>query len=131
LLDALEVERESNHVDKFTVPTRAIARILGRGGASINEIKDLTGAIIDIDKSTDDLDVTNVSVRGTKEAINDAKAQILEIANAVGAETTVALSIDNKWHRNLIGAGGQGLRELITRCGGPTDSKAQAGLVRL
>jgi polyribonucleotide nucleotidyltransferase len=116
---------------KFTVPTRAVARILGRGGASINEIKDLTGAIIDIDKLTDDPSITNVSVRGTKEAINDAKAQILEIANSVGEETTVNLIIDNKWHRNLIGAGGQGLRELITRCGGPTDSKAQAGLVRL
>lgn len=55
----------------------------------------------------------------------------MEIANSVGEETTVTLTIETKWHRNLIGAGGQGLRELITRCGGPTDSKAQAGLVRL
>ncbi|XP_006460828.1 hypothetical protein AGABI2DRAFT_221059 [Agaricus bisporus var. bisporus H97] len=130
LLDALEVEKESNHVIKFAVPSRAIARILGRGGASINEIKDLTGAIVDIDKSSDDPNTTNISVRGTKEAINDAKAQIMEIANSVGEETTVTLTIETKWHRNLIGAGGQGLRELITRCGGPTDSKAQAGLVR-
>jgi len=29
----------------------------------------------------------------------------------------------------LIGAGGQGLRDLIVKCGGPPDSKAQAGLV--
>jgi len=40
------------------------------------------------------------------------------------------LNIESKYHRNLIGAGGQGLRDLITRCGGPTESRAQAGLVR-
>ncbi|KXN91057.1 Vigilin 1, partial [Leucoagaricus sp. SymC.cos] len=130
LLEALEVEKESNHVTQFTVPTRTVARILGKGGASINEIKDITGANVDIEHSTDDNSMTNVSIRGTKPAINEAKTLILEIVNSVGEETTVILTIENKYHRTLIGAGGQGLRELISRCGGPTDSKAQAGLVR-
>jgi len=40
------------------------------------------------------------------------------------------LTIENKFHRTLIGGGGQGLRNLIVRCGGPADPKAQAGLVR-
>ncbi|KAF9454024.1 hypothetical protein P691DRAFT_755082 [Macrolepiota fuliginosa MF-IS2] len=130
LVEALEVEKESNHVIKFTVPNRSVARILGKGGAQINEIKDLTGAIVDIDKSSDDGNLTHITVRGTKTAINDAKASILEIADSVGEETTVTITIENKYHGNLIGAGGQGLRDLITRCGGTSDSKAQAGLVR-
>lgn len=125
------MEKESNHVTQFIVPSRSVARILGKGGASINEIKDITGAIVDIEPSANDTSFTNVSLRGTKPAIAEAKELILEISNSVGEETTVILTIENKYHRNLIGAGGQGLRDLVGRCGGPTDSKSQVGLVRL
>ena len=131
LLEALEFEKESNKVLQFTVPTRAVARILGRGGANINQIKDDTGAQIDIDRATDDNAMTNVSVRGTKEAIGAAKTAILEIAEQVGEEATASLVIETKFHRAIIGAGGQSLKDLIVRCGGPTDSRLQAGLVRL
>ena len=131
LLEALEVERESNHTSEFTVPTRTVARILGKGGANINEIKDMTGAVVDIEQSPNDSTVTNVSLRGTKSAITDAKSLILNISNSVAEETTVTLTIESKYHRTLIGTKGQGLKDLIIRCGGPTDSKTQAGLVRL
>lgn len=131
LLEALEFEKESNNVLKFTVPTRAVARILGRGGVSINEIKDDTDAQIDIDKAADDNAVTNITVRGTKQAISAAKIAILAIAEQVGEEAEASLDIETKFHRTIIGAGGQGLKDLIIRCGGPSDSKLQAGLVRL
>jgi polyribonucleotide nucleotidyltransferase len=132
LLEALEFEKESSIVLKFTVPTRAVARILGKGGASINEIKDDTGAQIDIDKPTDDNNaLANITVCGTEEAINAAKAAILAIAEQVGEETSASLIIESKFHRTIIGAGGQGLKDLIFRCGGPSDSKLQSGLVRL
>ncbi|KAJ3555402.1 hypothetical protein NM688_g2599 [Phlebia brevispora] len=131
LLEALEFEKESNNVVKFTVPTRSVARILGRGGASINEIKDTTGAQIDVDKSTDDSNVTNISCRGTKQAIEEAKAAILAIAEQVHDEVTETILIENKFHRTLIGQGGRGLKELVARCGGPADPKTQAGLIRL
>ena len=117
---------------KFTVPTRAVARILGKGGSSINEIKSTTDAQIDIDKPSDDTaPTTNVSVRGTKKAIAAAKAAIMAIANSVGEEVTVSVNIENKFHRSLIGPGGQGLRDLVAKCGGPADTKIQAGLIHL
>lgn len=128
LLDALEVEKENDHSVQFTVPTRAIARILGRGGANINEIKDNTGAQIDVEKSFET--EATVTVRGNKQGIKEAQAMILEIASTVPEETTVDMTIENRFHRSLIGAGGQGLKDLIVRCGGPTDPKLQAGLVR-
>ncbi|KAF9820370.1 hypothetical protein IEO21_01379 [Rhodonia placenta] len=129
LADAVEFEKESNHEIKFTVPSRAVARILGKSGATINEIKDRTGVQIDVDRVIDDKE-TNITVRGTKTAIADAKEAILEISDQVGEETTDSLNIESRFHRTIIGAGGQGLKELIIRCGGPTDSKTQAGLVR-
>ncbi|KAI0630344.1 hypothetical protein C8Q77DRAFT_1200897 [Trametes polyzona] len=130
LLDAVEFEKESNNVLKFTVPSRSVARILGKGGATINDIKDSTGAQIDVDKASDDSAVANITVRGTKKAIAEAKAQIIAISDQVQEETTATVEVPSKFHRTLIGAGGQGLKDLIARCGGPTDSKAQAGLIR-
>ena len=72
-----------------------------------------------------------ITARGTKQAIKEAQSLILEIASSVPEETTVDIIIENRFHRSLIGAGGQGLKDLIVRCGGPTDPKLQAGLVRL
>ncbi|KZS98452.1 hypothetical protein SISNIDRAFT_481189 [Sistotremastrum niveocremeum HHB9708] len=129
ILEVVEFEKESNNIIKFSVPSRAVARILGKGGASINEIKDATDAQIDIDKADSNPDVTNVTVRGTKKAIAAAKAAILAISDQIGEEITEVVQIESKYHRTIIGAGGQGLRELIQRCGGPSEPRAQAGLV--
>lgn len=126
---ALEFEKENNQTVEFAVPARAIARILGKGGANINDIKDNTGAQIDVDKSSETEAI--ITARGTKQAIKEAQNLILEIASSVPEEATVEIIIENKFHRSLIGAGGQGLKDLIARCGGPTDPKLQAGLVRL
>ncbi|KAJ6596649.1 SCP160 protein [Mycena sp. CBHHK59/15] len=130
LLDAVEFEKESNNVLKFTVPNRAVARILGRGGASINEIKDATDAQIDVDKAVDDTTLTNITVRGTKKAVAAAKAAIMAISDQVSEETSTTVAVESKYHRTLIGAGGQGLKDLVSRCGGPSDPKLQAGLIR-
>ena len=126
---ALEFEKDNNQMVTFTVPARAIARILGKGGANINDIKENTGAQIDVDKSFES--EATITARGTKQSIKEAQTLILEIADSVPEEATVDVIIENKFHRSLIGAGGQGLKDLIIRCGGPTDPKLQAGLIRL
>lgn len=102
---------------------------MGKGGASINEIKDSTDAQIDVDKASDD--VTNVTVRGTKKAIAAAKAAILAIADSIAEEISITVPIEHKFHRNLIGPGGQGLKDLVTRCGVSADPKLLASLIRL
>ncbi|KAF9010508.1 hypothetical protein BDQ17DRAFT_1322352 [Cyathus striatus] len=130
LVDAVAFEMESNNVLNFNVPTRSVARILGRGGATINEIKMNTDTMIDIDRNTDDSDVTKVIVRGSKDGIADAKKAILAISEQVVDVVTATVTVENKFHRELIGAGGQGLKDMITRCGGPSDYRLQAGLIR-
>lgn len=128
----MDYEKENNNILKFTIPTRSVARVLGRGGASINEIKDQTDAQIDIEKGSEDNGVsTAITLRGTKQAITAAKVAILAISDQVVDETTASITIENRYHRNLIGAGGQGLKDLIAKCGGPSDPKSHAGLIRL
>lgn len=128
LLEAAAFEAESRQEAKFTVPQKAIAFIVGKAGATINGIKDDTGAQIDIDKSSDG-EKTSVTVRGDKKAIAAAKAAILDLVEQFGDEVTVNLTIEPRFHRTLIGQGGQKLRELIASCGGPEDAHKQAGLV--
>lgn len=55
----------------------------------------------------------------------------MEISDQVGEEATDSAFVENKLHRTIIGAGGQGLKDLIARCGGPSDPRQQAGLIRL
>jgi polyribonucleotide nucleotidyltransferase len=128
LLDAVEFEKETNNVLKFSVPTRAVARILGKSGASINQIKDDSQATIDVEKASDEQ--TNITVRGTKKAINAAKTAILAIADEVAEEITVIVPVDSKYHRTLIGSQGQGLKDLVARCGVASDSKQLGNLIR-
>ncbi|TFL02446.1 hypothetical protein BDV98DRAFT_592135 [Pterulicium gracile] len=130
LLEAVEFEKDNNNLLKFTIPARSIARVLGKGGASINQIKDDTDAQIDIDRPEGDATIANITVKGTKKAIAAAKAAIVAISEQVQEETTDSITIEQKYHRSLIGAGGQGLKELVLKCGGPTDARAQAGLIR-
>jgi KH domain len=130
LLDAAEFDKESNNIVQFTIPARAIPRILGKGGAKINQIKDDTEAAIDLNKAEDGSEAT-VTCRGSKKAIAAAKAAIQLIVDQVDEEVTDVLTIEPRFHKALIGAGGQALRNLILRCGGPADTKDQAGLIRL
>jgi transcription antitermination factor NusA-like protein len=128
----VEYEKDTNHPIKFTVPTRAVARILGKGGVNITEIKDSTDTQIDIDKASEGTSgVTNITVRGTKKAAEAAKKAIMAVADQVDDEVSINVDIEARYHRTIIGVGGQTLKELVTRCGGPSDPKAQAGLIHL
>ena len=129
LLEAAAFETESRQSLTFTVPTKSVAQIVGKSGATINAIKDDTGAQIDIDKSSTDEGKTTVTVRGDKKAIAAAKTAVLAVAEQVGDEVTINITIDPKYHRTLIGQGGQKLRDLIAAAGGPAEGFKQSGLV--
>ena len=59
------------------------------------------------------------------------KEAILAIASEVSDEITEIVRVEQKYHRNIIGAGGQNLRDLVVQAGGPTDSRLQASLIHL
>lgn len=129
LLEAAAFETESRQELKFTVPTKSVAQIVGKSGATINGIKDETGAQIDIDKTPGDGGKTAVTVRGGKDAIAAAKKAVLAVVEEVGDEITVSLTVDPKYHRTLIGQGGRNLRDIVVNAGGPEESFKQAGLI--
>ncbi|OWZ35904.1 hypothetical protein C349_05122 [Cryptococcus neoformans var. grubii Br795] len=129
LLEAAAFETESRQEATFKVPSKAVAQIVGKGGATINAIKNDTGAQIDIEREGGEDKQTTITVRGDKQAIAAAKEAVLNVVKEVGDEITVELTIEQKYHRNLIGQGGQNLRDLIASAGGPSEGYKQAGLV--
>ena len=104
---------------------------MGKGGSNINQIRDESGAQIDVEKEDDSSSKgnVNVTIKGTKKAIDAAKKAITSIAAEVDAEQVYSLNIPSHIHGQLIGAGGQAIRDLVVRAGGPEDSKSVAQLV--
>lgn len=132
LLELIEYEKENNNVVTVPVSTKSIARIMGRGGVNVNRIRDETDAQVDVDREDGKAagDVTMIRLRGTKQAIAAAKKEILSVAADVDSEATYALQIPARFHGQLIGPGGQNLRDIIANAGGPSDSRAAAQLIQ-
>jgi predicted PilT family ATPase len=97
LLEAAAFESETRQSATFTVPTKSVSMIVGKAGATINAIKDDTGAKIDIDKSAGSDDKTTVTVSGDKKAIAAARAAVLAVVEQVGDELTTTLTIEPKF----------------------------------
>lgn len=131
IMELLEYEKENNNHGEVTVAAQSIARIMGKGGATINQIRDDTGAQIDIDNGDAKDHTTKINLRGTKKAIADAKAAIVAIDAEVKGEETFTLHIPSKFHGQLIGPGGQGIRDLVSRAtGSDADGRSATQLVQ-
>lgn len=130
IMELLEYENEKNNVIEVAVGTRSLARILGKSGTTVNQIRDDTGAQIDID-GTGGQGTTTIRLRGTKKAIAEAKRVITAIDSEVKGEDTFTVNIPSKYHGQLIGPGGQGIRDLVFKAiGSAADSRAAMQLVQ-
>lgn len=130
IMELLEYEKENNNVVEVSVAAQSIARIMGKGGATINQIRDDSGAQIDVD-AENGKDATRIKLRGTKSAIAEAKAAIMAIDAEVKGEETFTLHIPSKYHGQLIGPGGQGIRDLITRATGSDEAASSRSATQL
>ncbi|GJN91319.1 hypothetical protein Rhopal_004339-T1 [Rhodotorula paludigena] len=131
LVALIEYEKEHGNVVAFDVPVKALPRILGRGGSQVNQIKDDTGvASLDVDQASPEATTATVTLRGTKSALKKAREAVEKIAQEVQDELRLELDVPREYHTTLIGSGGSSIRDLIARCGGPTDTRASGNTVR-
>ena len=131
LLELLEYEKEHNNVSTLTVSTKSVARIMGKGGATIKQIRDESEAQVDVDREDNEKDgTTSIKIRGTKKAIAAARKAIEAISSEVDAEEVYTLTIAPEHHGILIGPQGSNIRDLIIKAGGPEDAKASSQYVQ-
>jgi transcription antitermination factor NusA-like protein len=105
IIELIAYERENGNTVRFQVSSKALPRIVGRGGNQIRELGDNTGATIDVERG--DGETSSVSLRGTKTAIAAAKKAILEIVKEADDEIVIDIPVERSLHVLLIGKGGQ------------------------
>ncbi|KAF3933682.1 Vigilin [Dactylella cylindrospora] len=131
ITELLKYEQEHGYSETITVPARVLPHIIGAGGKVINQIRDETGAKIDLPpQGSTDAELVEVKIKGTKTEVSKAKALIQASTKDVESQVVKMLNVDKKYHRALIGPGGQTLHGIVVRSGGPSDKSAQARMVR-
>lgn len=114
-------EKDNGFEQTIQVPTKAIARVIGKSGETINDIADATGVSYKFqrDKASEEASgVVEVKLTGTKSGLKDAKAKIEEIVAEIENFVSVDLDVDSKYHRDIIGQGGSRMREILAQAGG-------------
>lgn len=128
LLELMQYEQEHNHEDELVVPRDVLARILGRGGTRVNEIRADTGALIDVAESSAARragEAARLRLRGTQDAVAAARRTIGAIVAELEDTRTLELRIPWRLHGTLIGARGQHIREICARAGSPNANIAR------
>jgi hypothetical protein len=84
--------------------------LIGKSGSGTDEIRQVTGAKVDVPNAKDGQDPTDrieIQIKGSKAQVTQAKKIIEEKRDAFDQTVTRTLEVDKKHHRALIGAGGQ------------------------
>ncbi|KAK5626467.1 hypothetical protein RRF57_002182 [Xylaria bambusicola] len=123
---------EHGFSETVTVQQKQLPSLIGSGGAAMDELRQATGARVDIpnDRSENPDAAVEITIRGSKQQVAAAK-KILQEKKAVFDDTvSKTLEVDRKWHKNLIGPGGSTLRDIVIKSGGPEDRRLQARTVQ-
>lgn len=106
LNELIEYELENSHSTTFKVPVKAVPRIVGRGGAQVNDIMAETGASVDVESPDGSQTEVTVTLRGNKDGVAGAKKLIQKIAQEAQDETVINMTVAKSLQAGLIGRGG-------------------------
>ncbi|KAI1369784.1 putative RNA binding effector protein Scp160 [Xylaria arbuscula] len=124
--------QEHGFSDTVTVQQKQLPSLIGSGGAAMDELRQTTGARVDIPNDRNEAPdaLVEITIRGSKQQVAAAK-KILEEKKVIFDDTiSKTLEVDRKWHKNLIGPGGSTLRDIVIKSGGPEDRRLQARTVQ-
>lgn len=128
LKELYQFEKENGFKETIKIPTKAIARVIGKSGETINDIADGCGIEYKFNRDNDsesELGYAEVELTGSKTALKEAKSKIQEIIDEAENFTSVTIQVDPKYHRELIGQGGSVMKEIISKAGGDDVPRAK------
>ncbi len=140
LTELLKFEVENGNVKVLHVPTKSLARIIGKQGENINNIKDSTGTSIQVEQKEDnendegkenDFDQSTIEITGTKSGIKEAESKIMAIVKEIQDFTSEFIEVDPKHYGAIVGKEGSTMREIIVNAGGPEDSHEQRRYIQI
>ncbi|GAB6018560.1 hypothetical protein CHUAL_000255 [Chamberlinius hualienensis] len=86
--------------------------IIGKNGANVRRIKQDTGVLISV-PSNESSDV--IQIEGGRAEVAKVKQEIVEMAKKMENEITKTIVIDQAYHRAIIGARGENIRDIRDR----------------
>ncbi|RFU77139.1 rna binding effector scp160 [Trichoderma arundinaceum] len=120
---------EHSHTATIGVQQKQVGSLIGQGGAALDELRQLTGARIDVPADRD-TPIVEILIKGTASQVKKAQ-QILEEKRAAFDDTIVqTIEVDKKHHKALIGASGSNLRDIVVGAGGSDDRRALARTIQ-
>ena len=110
LLTLLQWTMDNSHTATVSVAQNQLPSLIGQGGREVEKIRLETGAQIDVPGTRDSADAASrvqVHMKGTKKQVDDAKRLLEQKAKVFDESFTRAIDIDKKYHKALIGSGGE------------------------
>jgi predicted PilT family ATPase len=111
LLNLLQWVIDNSHTATVSVAQNQIPQLIGQGGREMEKIRMTTGAQVDIPDAKRDASNASgrvdIKLKGSKQQVQEAKQLLEERARTFDDSITRTLEIDRKYHRSLIGSGGE------------------------
>lgn len=108
LLSLLQYLRDNSFTASITVQQKQVPSLIGSGGATLDQLRQATGAKVDIPSAEESAGgQVEIQLKGTKTQVAAAK-KLLEEKKALFDDTVVkTIDVDRKYHKALIGTGGK------------------------
>ncbi|KAI3403020.2 SCP160 [Candida oxycetoniae] len=113
-------EYPDGYFTTISIPSQVVSRLIGKNGSFLNSLRDEFGVKIDVplvengtsnnnnsnSNKRDEGKQVEVTIRGVKKNVEEAKLRILSTTKKWADETLVRLKVENQYHRRIIGAQG-------------------------
>lgn len=110
LAEAEEYKATGGYKTTIEVPRFVLSRVIGKGGANLNAIRDEFGVKIDVageakdsDDVTDKTLKTEITIAGIKRNADEAKNAISKLSKKLADDTLSRLRIESQYHRRIVG----------------------------
>lgn len=102
-----EIKATTSHAE-LNVPAAYHPHLIGKGGSNLSKLKEEHGVIIKIPQDPGQ----NIWIEGPPEGVKKATAQLKELADRIADEETDSIQLNRRFHRQIIGSGGENIRKL-------------------
>ncbi|KAM3079605.1 hypothetical protein ACMFMG_006018 [Clarireedia jacksonii] len=133
ILSLFQYLQDNSHSATVSVQQSQIPSLIGQRGSGMEELRQMSGAKIDVPNSRDSADASGrveIQIKGTKSQVAQAKKLLEEKKNVFDQTVTKTINVDKKHHRALIGAGGSNIHSIIVNAGGSGDRRELARVVQ-
>jgi predicted PilT family ATPase len=110
ILDLYQYAKDNSHSATIPVARQHLGSLIGQRGSEIERLRLETGAQIDFPDRQETADPkarAEIVIKGTKQAVDAARAEIQKKVKLLDDTVNRSLDVDRKYHGSLIGAQGK------------------------